>query len=86
MAKLCPKGKAAAKRKFKVYPPRTQICTHQEFALKNKPGGKKKSCRRWINENAAGLGTKKKRLLMGLATSMGKDNWVDIANKRKDGS
>ena len=33
MAKLCPKGKAAAKRKFKVYPQRMLICTHQVYAL-----------------------------------------------------
>ena len=33
MAKLCPKGKAAAKRKFKFTHPRTQTCTRQEFAL-----------------------------------------------------
>jgi hypothetical protein len=34
MAKLCPKGKAAAKRKFKVYPSaRMQTCTHQVYVL-----------------------------------------------------
>jgi hypothetical protein len=32
MAKLCPKGKAAAKRKFDVYPSaRTQTCMHLKF-------------------------------------------------------
>ena len=29
MAKLCPAGKAAAKRKFKVYPVHMQIFGHQ---------------------------------------------------------
>ena len=32
MAKLCAKGKAAAKRKFKVYPSAYATCMHQEFA------------------------------------------------------
>jgi hypothetical protein len=35
MAKLCPRGKAAAKRKFKVYP--SAVCSG-----KVTPGGKKK--------------------------------------------
>ena len=44
MAKLCPKGKAAAKRKFKVYPSAyanrdaSGVC-----AGKIKPGGRKKA-------------------------------------------
>ena len=33
MAKLCPRGKAAAKRKFKVYPSRMLICMLLEFVL-----------------------------------------------------
>jgi hypothetical protein len=34
MAKLCPRGKAAAKRKFKVYPSAPmQICMRLRFAL-----------------------------------------------------
>ena len=43
MAKLCPRGKAAAKRKFKVYPSRMQTCTHQLCSGKVTPGGKKKN-------------------------------------------
>ena len=31
MAKLCPRGKAAAKRKFKVYPSRMQTPTHLKY-------------------------------------------------------
>ena len=31
MAKLCPRGKAAAKRKFKVYPLHTLTCMHQQY-------------------------------------------------------
>ncbi len=31
MAKLCAKGKAAAKRKFKVYLQHMQTCMHQEY-------------------------------------------------------
>ena len=47
MAKLCAKGKAAAKRKFKVYPSAyanmygSAVCSG-----KIKPGGKKKSKKR----------------------------------------
>ena len=34
MTKLCPRGKAAAKRKFKVYPSaHMQMPTHQKFVL-----------------------------------------------------
>ena len=43
MAKLCPKGKAAAKRKFKVYP--TAYANMYAYAVcsgKVTPGGKKK--------------------------------------------
>ena len=43
MGKLCPKGKAAAKRKFEVYP--SAYANMYEIAVwsgKIKPGGKKK--------------------------------------------
>ena len=44
MTKLCPRGKAAAKRKFKVYPSQhTRTCTHQKFVqVKLDPSGKQK--------------------------------------------
>jgi len=43
MAKLCPKGKAAAKRKFKVYPSAyANMYASAVCSGKVKPGGKKK--------------------------------------------
>ena len=50
MAKLCAKGKAAAKRKFKVYPSAyanmygSEVCSG-----KIKPGGKKKKTKKRNN-------------------------------------
>ena len=44
MAKLCPKGKAAAKRKFKVYPSAyANMYASGVCSGKIKPGGRKKS-------------------------------------------
>ncbi len=44
MAKLCPKGKAAAKRKFKVYPSAyANMYASAVCSGKVTPGGKKKS-------------------------------------------
>ena len=44
MAKLCPKGKAAAKRKFKVYPSAyANMYASGVCSGKITPGGKKKS-------------------------------------------
>ena len=43
MAKLCPKGKAAAKRKFNVYPSAyANMYASAVCSGKVKPGGKKK--------------------------------------------
>ena len=43
MAKLCPKGKAAAKRKFKVYPSAyANMYASGVCSGKIKPGGRKK--------------------------------------------
>ena len=43
MAKLCPKGKAAAKRKFKVYPSAyANMYASAVCSGKTTPGGKKK--------------------------------------------
>jgi hypothetical protein len=47
MAKLCPKGKAAAKRKFKVYPSAyANMYASAVCSGKVKPGGKNKSQQR----------------------------------------
>ena len=44
MAKLCPKGKAAAKRKFDVYPSAyANMYASAVCSGKVKPGGKKKN-------------------------------------------
>ena len=44
MAKLCPKGKAAAKRKFKVYPSAyANMYASGVCSGKIKPGGRKKA-------------------------------------------
>ena len=43
MAKLCPRGKAAAKRKFSIYPSAyANMYTSAVCSGKIKPGGKKK--------------------------------------------
>ena len=47
MAKLCPRGKAAAKRKFKVYPSDyANMYASAVCSGKIKPGGKNKSQQR----------------------------------------
>jgi len=79
MAKLCPKGKAAAKRKFDVYPSAyanmyaSAVCSGKE-----KPGGKKKTKK------------KKKKKVYKAATGGGlrkwvQEKWVDIGAPKKDG-
>ena len=53
MAKLCPRGKAAAKRKFKVYPSAyANMYASAVCSGKVTPGGKKKkeSNGRWNDE------------------------------------
>ena len=49
MAKLCPRGKAAAKRKFKVYP-RAYANMYASAVCSGKvtPGGKKKRKKLWV--------------------------------------
>ena len=55
MAKLCPRGKAAAKRKFKVYPSAyANMYASAVCSGKVTPGGKKKrknSNHRWQNQS-----------------------------------
>ena len=76
MAKLCPKGKAAAKRKFDVYPSAyANMYASAVCAGKVKPGGKKKG---------------KKKKLVGAKTGGGlrkwvDEEWVDIGAPKKKG-
>ena len=62
MAKLCPRGKAAAKRKFKVYPSAyanayaSKICSGK---IKDPSGVKRKDFKGWWND---GMGDKMKYL------------------------
>ena len=52
MGKLCPKGKAAAKRKFKVYPSAyANMYASAVCSGKIKPGGKSKSQQRKETSN-----------------------------------
>ena len=54
MAKLCPKGKAAAKRKFDVYPSAyANMYASAVCSGKVKPGGKKKKKRK--KKNTGGM-------------------------------
>ena len=54
MAKLCPKGKAAAKRKFDVYPSAyANMYASAVCSGKIKPGGKKK--KRKKKKNTGGM-------------------------------
>ena len=55
MAKLCAKGKAAAKRKFKVYPSAyANMYASGVCSGKIKPGGRKKGCQRWNDASRFG--------------------------------
>lgn len=70
MAKLCPKGKAAAKRKFDVYPSAyANMYASAVCSGKVKPGGKKKKVvkkktggglRKWVDEKWVDIGAPKK--------------------------
>ena len=77
MGKLCPKGKAAAKRKFDVYPSAyANMYASAVCSGKVKPGGKKK---------------KKKKLKVKTASKGGglrkwvDEKWVDIGAPKKKG-
>ena len=73
MAKLCPKGKAAAKRKFKVYPSAyANMYASAVCSGKVKPGGKKK--KKTIKKKTGG----------GLRKWVG-EKWVDIGAPKKNG-
>tara|TARA_Y100000401_G_C8181035_1_gene153981 strand:+ start:135 stop:572 length:438 start_codon:yes stop_codon:yes gene_type:complete len=82
MGKLCPKGKAAAKRKFDVYPSAyANMYASAVCSGKVKPGGKKKTKKK----------TKKKKLKIKTAAKGGglrkwvDEKWVDIGAPKKDG-
>jgi len=71
MAKLCPKGKAAAKRKFDVYPSAyANMYASAVCSGKVKPGGKKKTVKK-----ATGGGLR----------DWVKEKWVDIGAPKKNG-
>ena len=59
MAKLCPRGKAAAKRKFKVYPSAyANMYASAVCSGKVTPGGKKKNRKKMNSGGKAGSYTK----------------------------
>ena len=80
MGKICPKGKAAAKRKFDVYPSAyANMYASAVCSGKIKPGGKKKTKKK-----------KKKKKIYRAATGGGlrkwvSEKWVDIGAPKKDG-
>ena len=75
MAKLCPKGKAAAKRKFDVYPSAyANMYASAVCSGKIKPGGEKKKKVKAKKGNTGGL-----RKWVG-------EKWVDIGSPKKDGN
>ena len=76
MAKLCPRGKAAAKRKFDVYPSAyANMYASAVCSGKVKPGGKKKPKKKKTVKAKTGGGLKK---WVG-------EKWVDIGAPKKDG-
>ena len=75
MAKLCPKGKAAAKRKFDVYPSAyANMYASAVCSGKVKPGGKKKKKKK-VYKAATGGGLRK----------WVQEKWVDIGAPKKNG-
>ena len=79
MAKLCPKGKAAAKRKFDVYPSAyANMYASAVCSGKIKPGGKKKKKKK----KTGGLIQLKEG---GGLRKWVSEKWVDIGAPKKDG-
>lgn len=77
MGKLCPKGKAAAKRKFDVYPSAyANMYASAVCSGKIKPGGKKKK------KKTGGLIQLKEG---GGLRKWVSEKWVDIGAPKKDG-
>ena len=64
MAKLCPKGKAAAKRKFKVYPSAyANMYASAVCSGKVTPGGKKKNRKKAAMGGLMGAGLARRKRL-----------------------
>jgi hypothetical protein len=64
MAKLCPRGKAAAKRKFKVYPSAyANMYASAVCSGKVTPGGKKKNRKKAANGGFMGAGLARRKRL-----------------------
>ena len=63
MGKLCPKGKAAAKRKFKVYPSAyANMYASAVCSGKVTPGCKKKKAAGGFNKNGNGVSQSRKQI------------------------
>ena len=63
MGKLCPRGKAAAKRKFKVYPSAyANMYASAVCSGKVTPGGKKKKAAGGYNSNGNGVSQSRKKV------------------------
>ena len=63
MGKLCPRGKAAAKRKFKVYPSAyANMYASAVCSGKVTPGGKKKKAAGGFNKNGNGVSQSRKKV------------------------
>ena len=74
MGKLCPRGKAAAKRKFDVYPSAyANMYASAVFSGKVTPAGQKKKKKATANKTGGGL------------RKCVDDKWVDIGAPKKDG-
>jgi len=76
MAKLCPRGKAAAKRKFKVYPSAyANMYASGVCSGKIKPGGRKKAMGGGMMDRTMyGMGGKCKLAMKGKGRAYGKNS------------
>ena len=87
MAKLCPKGKAAAKRKFKVYPSAyanmyaSKVCKGKVRASAKDGGFIARGCGKIMS----GRSKKNKSILMGDLKKMGRSEMGRYWSAKKDG-
>ena len=85
MAKLCPKGKAAAKRKFKVYPSAyANMYASGVCSGKIKPGGRTKKAKGG-GVDTGKEGEKRSKLLTAFARSFGRTRGIKRAKKMGGG-
>tara|TARA_R100000654_G_scaffold16204_1_gene34116 strand:- start:326 stop:631 length:306 start_codon:yes stop_codon:yes gene_type:complete len=85
MAKLCPKGKAAAKRKFKVYPSAyANMYASGVCSGKIKPGGRTKKAEGG-GVDTGKEGEKRSKLLTAFARSFGRTRGIKRAKKMGGG-